>query len=168
MSRHVASLRHITIISLFLFLTVEYLAKKQHKFSIKRCSVRLYLQLFVGGKDNVLFMFFVVVPWCPTHCSVFVFLLCLSSSSVPHTCCQFQEEFVLTKGVIKIRKSKKDRQTLNHFEIKLSQHAHVLDNMKIFLPRSENTNTLFCVCVFALFVFVFRTPYMLPVSRCLC
>jgi hypothetical protein len=40
----------------------------------------------------------------------------------------------LPKGVIKIRK-----QTVNHFEIKLSQHAHVLDNRKIFLPRSENT-----------------------------
>jgi hypothetical protein len=63
-------------------------------------------------------------PWCPTHCSVFVFLFCLSSSSVPHICCE--EEFELTKGVIKIRKSKKDRQTLNHFEIKLSHHAHVL------------------------------------------
>jgi hypothetical protein len=28
-------------------------------------------------------------PWCPTHCSVFEFLFCLSSSSVPHICCQF-------------------------------------------------------------------------------
>jgi hypothetical protein len=28
-------------------------------------------------------------PWCPTHCSVLVFLFCLSSSSVPHICCQF-------------------------------------------------------------------------------
>jgi hypothetical protein len=28
------------------------------------------------------------------------------------------------------------------------------------------SNTLFCVCVFVLFVFVFCTPYMLPVFRC--
>jgi hypothetical protein len=28
-------------------------------------------------------------PRCSTHCSVFVFLFCLSSSSVPHICCQF-------------------------------------------------------------------------------
>ena len=28
-------------------------------------------------------------PRCPTHCSVFVFLFCLSSSSVPRICCQF-------------------------------------------------------------------------------
>ena len=28
-------------------------------------------------------------PRCPTHCSVFVVLFCLSSSSVPHICCQF-------------------------------------------------------------------------------
>jgi hypothetical protein len=64
----------------------------RYEFSIKRCSVRLYLQLFVGGRDNVVFMFFVVVS------TVF--------------------------------------------------------------------NTLFCVCVFVLFVFVFCTPYMLPVFRC--
>ena len=33
-------------------------------------------------------------PWCPTHCSVFVFLFCLPSSSVPHICCQFLVVYV--------------------------------------------------------------------------
>ena len=64
----------------------------------KQCSVRLYLQLFVGGLHVLVTSFvFVYVKCCPTHsvlCFCFVFLrlvylmlpvsLCFSSSCVPY------------------------------------------------------------------------------------
>ena len=48
--------------------------------ALKRCSVRLYLQLFVGA--HVLFTLFVFV--CVSNKYCVVFLLCLSSSFVTY------------------------------------------------------------------------------------
>jgi hypothetical protein len=84
-------------------------------FRIKRRSVRLYLQLFVGRIMSYFLFVFACVYWCPTYillCFCFVFLrlvylmlpvsLCLSSPCVPYVasfsvfvfalctlCCQF-------------------------------------------------------------------------------
>ena len=50
----------------------------------KRCSVRLYLQLFVGGLMSYLrYLCFFCIEWCPTHI-VLCFLFCFSSSCVPY------------------------------------------------------------------------------------
>ena len=57
-----------------------------YNFRIKRCSVRLYLQLFIGGLVSYLrylYLFAVV-----THI-VLCFLLCLSSCVLCTQCCQF-------------------------------------------------------------------------------
>jgi hypothetical protein len=78
--------------------------------------------------------FFVVHFWLPLRYSSFIHSLVLEtkwdrrawhSSDTWHPC----SSLILWRRVwtyqrrIRIRKSKKDRQTLNHFEIKLSQHA---------------------------------------------
>ena len=65
----------------------------------KRCSVRLHLQLFVGGRISYLRYFCLFAQWCLTHivlCFRFIFLrlmypilpvsLCFSSSYEPYVC----------------------------------------------------------------------------------
>jgi hypothetical protein len=49
---------------------------------LKRCSVRLYLQLFVGGRMLYLRYLFLFAYMCPTHI-VLCFLFLFSSSCVP-------------------------------------------------------------------------------------
>ena len=61
----------------------------RYEFNIKQRSVRLYLQLFVTGRDHVLFMFFVVVSmvsntlFCACVSVLFVFVFST------RYCCQF-------------------------------------------------------------------------------
>ena len=51
----------------------------------KRCSVRLYFQLFVRGLMSYLRYLYLLAKWCPTHivlCFYFAFL-CLVYTMVP-------------------------------------------------------------------------------------
>ena len=76
-------------------LHVKIKLKEKKRHNTKRCSVRLYLQLFVGMSVNVLLMLFVFVcaQWCPTNIAflgffaVFVVVLCFVYMLC--TLCQF-------------------------------------------------------------------------------